>query len=42
MDREYGKILIGKFIFNIYVYVLDKKNKLCLIGVLGELCLLGI
>ncbi|EQI38954.1 amino acid adenylation domain-containing protein [Clostridioides difficile] len=42
VDREYGKIPIGKPIFNTYAYVLDKKNKLCPIGAPGELCLSGI
>jgi amino acid adenylation domain-containing protein len=41
VDKEYNRIPIGKPIANTYVYVLDKYDNLCPIGVPGELCLSG-
>lgn len=37
-----GKILIGKPIRNTKMYVLDKNQELCPIGVVGELCTSGL
>jgi amino acid adenylation domain-containing protein len=42
VDREYDRVPIGKPIYNTYAYVLDKTEKVCPIGVPGELCLSGV
>ncbi len=42
VDREYDRVPIGRPIYNTYAYVLDKNDKVCPIGVPGELCLSGI
>lgn len=39
---EKGKILIGKPIRNTKIYILDKHNGLCPVGVVGEICTSGI
>jgi fengycin family lipopeptide synthetase D len=41
IDKEYEEIPIGKPIDNIHLYVIDKNNRLCPIGVPGELCIAG-
>ncbi len=39
---EKGKILIGKPIQNTKIYILDKYNQLCPIGIVGEICASGL
>ncbi len=41
LDKQYVNIPIGKPISNNQAYVLDKYNKLCPVGVAGELCISG-
>ncbi len=41
VDKEYDNIPIGKPISNTQIYILDKNNKLQVIGVPGELCIAG-
>lgn len=42
VDKHYDNVPIGSTINNTKAYVLDKNDKLCPIGVPGELCLSGI
>lgn len=41
IDKEYEEIPIGKPIDNIHLYIIDKNNRLCPVGVPGELCIAG-
>jgi len=41
VKKGFGKVLIGKPISNTRIYITDKNNKLCPIGVRGELCIAG-
>lgn len=41
VDRGYRNIPIGKPIYNTRVYILNEKNEMCPIGVVGEICLSG-
>ncbi len=41
IDKQYEEIPIGKPIDNIHLYIIDKNNRLCPIGVPGELCIAG-
>ncbi len=40
-NKLYSNISIGKPMQNVKAYILDKNNKLCPIGVAGELCIAG-
>ena len=41
VDRDYENIPIGKPIWNTQVAILDRRNRLCPIGIAGELCVMG-
>lgn len=42
VDKFYEQVPVGKAIYNTEVYILDKNNNICAVGVPGELCLSGI
>ncbi|MDY2794024.1 MAG: AMP-binding protein [Peptostreptococcus porci] len=42
VDKYYEQVPVGKAVYNTEIYVLDKYDNICSVGMPGELCLSGI